>query len=61
LKINDSTSGDSAFLAASFNFMRELSPEERLFKSASFPTRVGAKAACPKPAQGGFDRRQAEI
>jgi hypothetical protein len=48
--MNDSTPGDSVFLAASFNFIREFSAEERLFKSASFPTPMGLKPpACQKP------------
>jgi len=35
--MNDSTPGDSAFLAASFNFMAELSAEKWLFQLALLP------------------------
>jgi hypothetical protein len=37
--MNDSTPGDSFFLAASFNFMRELSAEKEIFQPASFPAK----------------------
>jgi hypothetical protein len=37
--MNDSTPGDSVFLAASFNFMRELSAEKEIFQPASFPAK----------------------
>jgi hypothetical protein len=37
--MNDSTPGDSLFLAASFNFMRELSAEKEIFQPASFPAK----------------------
>src|ERR1035441_900287 len=41
--MNDSTPGDSVFLAARFNFIREFSAEDRLFKPVSFP---GASCRC---------------
>jgi hypothetical protein len=39
--MNDSTPGDSTFLAASVNFIREFSAEKQFFQSASFPAPSG--------------------